>query len=84
MNSFKIQDSNHHLILENLITVKGAAEATGYNVQYLRRLLRLGKLEGVQVGQVWLIKLNSFESYLSQNENRGDRRCGPRSTCIQL
>lgn len=37
-------------------SVKAAAEYSGCNEQYLRRLLRAGRLEGVKIGQVWLIK----------------------------
>ena len=33
-----------------------AAEYSGYNEQYLRRLLRAGRLEGIKIGQVWLIE----------------------------
>jgi hypothetical protein len=54
-----------------------------YNPQYLRRLLRLGKLDGIQIGQVWLIKLNSLENYLLQIEVQGDHRYGPRTDRIQ-
>jgi len=37
--------------------VQAAAEATGYNIQYLRRLLRSGKLEGIKIGQMLLIDI---------------------------
>jgi excisionase family DNA binding protein len=78
--SLQTQDS---IVSEPLITVEAAAAKTGYNLQYLRRLLRSGKLQGVKIGQVWLIKINSLENYLSQNEDRRDRRCGPRTNWIQ-
>jgi hypothetical protein len=32
--------------------IQAAAELTGYNIQYLRRLLRYGKLEGIKIGQI--------------------------------
>jgi hypothetical protein len=35
-------------VINNHITVQAAAEATGYNIQYLRRLMRPGKLEGIK------------------------------------
>jgi len=78
--SLQTQDN---IVAEPLITVEAAAAKTGYNLQYLRRLLRAGKLQGVKIGQVWLIKINSLENYLSQNDFRGDHRCGPRTNCIQ-
>ena len=53
------------ILTENYLTVEAAARQTGYNIQYLRWVLRAGRLEGVKIGQVWLIKLNSLENYLS-------------------
>ena len=67
-------------IIHNYITVETAAEITGYNIQYLRRLLRSGKLTGTKVGQVWLIKLSALELYFQERESCFDRRCGPKST----
>jgi hypothetical protein len=40
--------------------------------------LRSGKLEGIKIGQVWLIDMQSLEMYLHQVESPSDRRCGPR------
>ena len=37
-------------VIHNHITVQEAAEVTGYNTQYLRRLLRAGKLEAIKIG----------------------------------
>jgi hypothetical protein len=53
-----------------------------YNPQYLRRLSRHGKV-GIQIGQVWLIKISSLENYLSQIEVHRDHRYSPRLDCIQ-
>lgn len=41
------------ILTEKYITVQAAAEVSGYNLQYLRRLLRARKLGGV-IGLVWL------------------------------
>jgi hypothetical protein len=41
------------ILLDKYITVKVAAEDTGYSDQYLRRLLRPGKLVGIKIGRVW-------------------------------
>lgn len=67
------------ILIENHISVQAAAEFTGYNIQYLRRLLRAGKLVGTKVGQVWLIKLSSLEAYFQEKESSSDRRCGPKN-----
>jgi len=52
------------------------AEVTGYNDQYLRRLLRAGRLDAIKIGQVWLVNLESLEAYLTSKVSSSDRRCG--------
>ena len=83
MISFHLPDSSipslEGILLDKVITVKAAAEATGYSVQYLRRLLRAGKLDGIKIGQVWLINTASLEAYLRIRHIAQDRRHGPRS-----
>ena len=68
------------ILIEKYISVQAAADVTGYNIQYLRRLLRSGTLEGIKIGQIWLIEMESLESYLNRLENTSDRRCGPRNS----
>jgi len=65
-------------VIENHISVQSATRISGYNVQYLRRLLRVGKLDGVKVGQVWLVDLASLNAYLNHTLNSNDLRCGPK------
>jgi hypothetical protein len=43
--------SEFPFVFNNCISVKGAAFLSGYNLQYLRRLLRVGRLIGVKLGQ---------------------------------
>ena len=40
------------LVVTNHLSVQVAAEISGYSLQYLRRLLRNGKLAGLKLGQV--------------------------------
>jgi hypothetical protein len=63
--------------LKTHLTVQAAAEVSGYNAQYLRRLLRLGRLEGDKIGQVWLIRKASFEIYIRWANQAVDQRFGP-------
>ena len=51
--------------------------ASGYNPQYLRRLLRQGRLAGIKIDQQWLISLESFDEYLGWSGSAVDRRRGP-------
>ena len=72
------QQSNKGIFINQHITVQVAAEVTGYNIQYLRRLLRSGTMKGVKIGQMWLIDMESLEAYIKHVERTSDRRCGPR------
>ena len=66
------------ILVNRHITVQVAAEVTGYNIQYLRRILRSGMLKGIKIGQMWLIEMDVLEAYLKRVKNTLDRRCGPR------
>jgi hypothetical protein len=66
------------IVLEKHISVRAAAEFSGCSIQYLRRLLRTGQLDGIKIGQVWLIKLASLVAYSRRADCMGDGRCGPR------
>ena len=65
-------------IIQNHITVQEAAEITGYNVQYLRRILRAGRLDAMKIGQIWLIDLASLQDYFSSAISSNDMRFGPK------
>jgi excisionase family DNA binding protein len=65
-------------IIQKHISVQAASKCTGYNIQYLRRLLRSGALKGVKIGQMWLIEMNALETYLQHTESTSDCRFGPR------
>ena len=71
------QQSNTGIFINQHITVQAAAEVTGYNIQYLRRMLRSGALEGVKIGQMWLIEMDALDAYLKRVESTSDRRSGP-------
>ena len=58
--------------------MQAAAEVTGYNIKYLRRMLRSGAVKGSKISQMLLIETISLETYLKRGENTSDRRCGPR------
>ena len=78
MFSYNPQFRSPEVVLEKHISVKAAAECSGYSIQYLRRLLRDGLLEGTKIGQVWLIEIASFDRYLRNGHMQRDRRHGPR------
>ena len=71
-------ESNKGILINGHLPVQAAADATGYNMQYLRRMLRSDKLEGIKIGQIWLIEMESLEAYLQYIQDTSDNRCGPR------
>lgn len=79
MFSFNPQVKSPGMVLEKHISVKAAADYSGYSLQYLRRLLREDLLDGIKIGQVWLIRMASLDAYLKCAISMGDRRCGPRA-----
>jgi excisionase family DNA binding protein len=66
------------MVFNNILSVKDAAFHSGYNVQYLRRLLREGRLFGMKLGQTWLIDKQTFETYLENSRHTTDKRFGPK------
>jgi len=66
------------LFLTNHISVQTAASYSGYSTQYLRRLLRIGKLEGTKIGQLWLVEKGAFDHYIEQAQDATDHRFGPK------
>ena len=65
-------------VLNNHISVQVAASYSGYNLQYLRRLLRNGKLEGIKIGQLWLVDKDALDSDIQQALDATDQRFGPK------
>jgi excisionase family DNA binding protein len=63
--------------ITNHLPVSPAAELTGYSEQYLRRMLREGKIIGIKIGQVWLIDMACLQAYLDHATDAIDRRFGP-------
>ena len=70
--------SDTGILFIRYVTVQAAADVTGYNIQYLRRLLRSGKLEGIRVAQMWLVKIDSLGEDLKHVETTSDSRRWPR------
>ncbi len=66
------------IVFNNCISVKAAAFHSGYNAQYLRRLLRGGRLTGLKLGQTWLIDKGIFEAFLENASHTQDERFGPK------
>jgi hypothetical protein len=75
MNTFPPpQDNSTRVVLDNHMSIQATAEYSGYNLQYLRWIVRKGEVQGVKVGQVRLVDLTSLDAYLERVQNTGDRR----------
>ena len=59
-------------------SVKEASEKSGYNEEYLRRLIRQGRIEAVKIGPAYLIRVESLEEYVAGTQDANDARTGPR------
>lgn len=78
MISFSPQDDFSASVLDNHLSIQAAAEYSGYNVQYLRRLVQSKVIKAVKIGQMWLVAVDSLNDYLKSVREAGDRRFGPR------
>ena len=63
------------------ITVRAASEFSGYNQQYIRRLLRGGIFRTRKIGQIWIIDYKYFVKYLNDASRSDDNRFGPQTSC---
>ncbi len=63
---------------DDWITTSEAVEVTGYNAEYIRRLIRSGKVKGRKFGIVWQVQRASLHAYLQGARGAEDRRRGPR------
>ena len=75
MVSLKVKSS---FIINNHTSVKVASTLTGYSMQYIRRLLRLDRLAGLKIGQVWLVEIDSLNDYLNHAMNSVDKSFCPK------
>lgn len=58
-------------------SIEEASKKTGYNREYLRRLIRLNKIEAVKFGPAYAIRRDSLLKYIEEAEQI-DGRGGPR------
>ncbi|HEY0010311.1 MAG TPA: helix-turn-helix domain-containing protein, partial [Candidatus Paceibacterota bacterium] len=56
------------LFQENFISTKEASRRSGYNSDYLARLCRSKKIVGQQVGRTWVVRTDSLEKFIRDQE----------------
>ncbi len=59
------------------ITPEEAGNLSGYNTEYIRALIRNGKITAVKKGYAWWVDRNSFLKYLKSAKRKG-QKWGPR------
>jgi hypothetical protein len=59
------------------IPVSDAAAESGYNVEYIRSLMRRGRVTGKKIVTVWMVNRKSWQAYLASIGKRGNKR-GPK------
>jgi len=60
------------------MTVKEAAEWSGYHPEYLRELIRSGKIAAVKKGGSWWVSRQSVGDYLEMAKSMDKESYGPR------
>ncbi len=59
---------------EEWLTVREAAELSGYNPESITRLIRDGKIQARKVSIVWLVDRESLLAYLGKVQTLGEKR----------
>lgn len=62
---------------EQWITTAQAVELSGYSIQYVRRLIREGKVKARKFGPVWQVNRASLLAYVKAAAVSDDKRRGP-------
>jgi excisionase family DNA binding protein len=63
--------------MPEFITTTEASQLSGYNIEYIRQLIRAGKIKAEKRGRDWWVDRENFLSYLQQSERSTDKRFGP-------
>ena len=63
---------------EEWITTQAAAEFSGYHVNYLRWLIRDGRIRGRKISFLWFVHRQSLLDYIAQAQSSEDKRRGPK------
>ena len=60
------------------ITTGEAAELSGYDIEYIRQMIRSGTIKASKRGRDWWIDRKAFISYPQGLSAPGDKRRGPK------
>ena len=61
------------------LSIQEATKISGYNPEYIRRLIRNGEIEARKFSIVWQVKRESLLSYIDTAKSMDDKRFTPKS-----
>ena len=64
--------------LDELISLREAAELSGLSTSYLRLLVRQGDIWGVKLGRNWVTTAEAVKEFLATERKRGPKLKKPR------
>jgi excisionase family DNA binding protein len=61
------------------ISIKQAVDLSGYNAEYIRRMMRIGKIRAdkLEGGREWLIDKASLQAYVKEMKSLGTDKHNP-------
>lgn len=62
---------------EDWITVREAANLSGYHIEHIRRLIRTGEIQARKFATVWQVERIALLAYLDRAKAKGEKR-GPK------
>ena len=65
--------------MPNWITTDEAVDMSGYHIEYMRRLIRCGKVEAVKKGGSWWVDCDGLKAFLREAAESDDGRRGNRA-----
>ena len=60
--------------MEDWLTTYEAVQISGYELDYIRKLVRANKITGRKWGQSWQVSRKSLEQFLKDREQQGEKR----------
>jgi len=60
--------------MEDWLTTYEAVQLSGYELDYIRKLVRAKKITGRKWGQSWQVSRKSLQEFLKGREQQGEKR----------
>lgn len=75
----KLTITHSHIMIDGMeyVSIHEAAEITGYSEQYIRRLIRKGRVAATKKGPMYWIELESLKTYKREMDVLGRDKHNP-------